>query len=235
MRTVAALRPGTGAKFMNRWELVLTALDTVAFVLVTTELFGAERLENLRREILSLGWRSADPAEPFKDQRTGKVLPFRTWAIVALVFVLTMTAMWLCLYLIAGALAWGVGTTPMPMTWNELGFFLVVLGIAFLALFFFYGAWFFGHVILPALIELTRRNRIQGMMVATGSMIYLVARVIAAVHGYLVPDATQHFGCRLAVEAPLKDHDVTGTIVIHTQTSGKPKEVRPATLDCQPL
>ncbi len=172
---------------MRPFEALLNVLDIVAFALVTTELYGIDRLEHLRQRILAVKFGAFEPLALFKDQKTGKLFPLRMWGQVLLALVGVITGFWLIgqvLILVTDVLR-GRGA-HWPKT-EEFEFLLFVLGFMAAVLLLMYVVWFARAALVPGLIYLTKLFKIQGMMIVTGSVIYLVARGLAIAYDLAWP------------------------------------------------
>jgi hypothetical protein len=172
---------------MRPFEALLNVLDILAFALVTTELYGIDRLEHLRQRILAVKFGEFAPFELFKDQKTGKPFPLRMWVQVALALVGVITGFWLVgQVLITGAdVLRGRGLHLPPL--EEVEFLFFVLGLMAAVLLLMYLVWFARAALVPGLIYLTKLFKIQGMMIVTGSVIYLVARGLAIAYDLTWP------------------------------------------------
>ncbi len=167
---------------MRPFEALLNFLDIVAFALVTTELYGIERLEQLRQRIIAVKFGEFAPLALFNDQNTGKPIPLRIWGRIALVFIGIISGFWLTgqVLIMAVDLIRGRPVRLPPL--EEVEFLLFLLGLMGVILLLTYVVWFARAALVPGLIYLTKFFKIQGMMVVTGSVIYLLARGLAIIY-----------------------------------------------------
>ncbi len=168
--------------FVHQFEAFLNLLDIVAFALVTTELYGIDRLEQLRQRIIAVKFGEFAPLELFKDQKTGELIPLYVWFRVVFALMAVTAGFWLAAQLLGMAIDL-IRDRPVQLPpWKEVKFLFFLFGLVGGMLLLMYAAWFARAALVPGLIYMTKFFKIQGMMVVAGSVIYLFARALAIIY-----------------------------------------------------
>lgn len=171
---------------MNRIEIVTNILDAVAFLLVTVELYGRERLEALRQNLLGVKLTTFNAAEPFLDVKTKKPLPLRLWLTVFGAIVLCLAGFNVVLYFGIDLLGLIFGRAWTMPTADDYEFFFFTIGICIALGALTYFIWFLRRFAVHGALYLMKIFRLDGMMIVTGAVLFILARLILV--GYALHD-----------------------------------------------
>lgn len=182
---------------MNRIDIVTNILDAVAFLLVTVELYGRERLEALRQNLLGVKVTTFNPAEPFLDVKTGTPMPLRIWLRLSVGLILAFAGIFVVMYFGFDLLGLAFGTAWTMPSLDDYEFFFFTIGIcaAFGVLSYF--IWFLRGFAVHGALYLMKIFRLDGMMIVTGASLFILTRLILvgyALHG----DHEQKLNCQPA-------------------------------------
>jgi hypothetical protein len=168
---------------MGRFEIFTNAIDAFAFLMVTVDLYGKERLEALHQRLKGVKLPRFDP---FAFRKTvilynepSRNSGWREVAIVAGAFGMAMICLFSILGLIfyvADGLLWGWPNATNAI-WDGVKLSLVLLGAAYLVVVVVYMIWLTRIIIVRGFLYLTQIFRIEGMMVVTGATLFILARV----------------------------------------------------------
>jgi hypothetical protein len=180
---IQSLEKGLG---MHWVEAFANVLDAAAFLFVTVELYGLERLERLRQNILGVKLTTFNAAEPFINANTKKPVALRVWFAAFLVLVAITAGFWMVLYfgLDLVGLLFGRAWTMPELDDYKFFFFAIGFIIVFGAL--LYILWLLRGLAIHGLIYLMKIFKLEGMMIATGAAIFLITRLILFVmYGFI--------------------------------------------------